>query len=363
MDINTDALLAKIDLVQLVNAPLQRVASTLGGEFSGPCPFCGGHDRFCVWPNHPCGRGRFWCRRCDRKGDAIQFLRERDGLSFHEAVRELGGYLPVRIEQWAPRVDRAAPLPVATHPPCPTWQARGRQLADKAEEALWAGENWALDELRRRGLDDDTIHRAGLGLNPTSWRDDPGRWGLDGKPVWLPRGIVIPWRADRELWRLNIRRPAGDLEGKKSPKYIGPRGWGGGNPIYGIGAVGRDRPVVMVEGELDALTVAQVAGHLVDAVATGSTDGGRRVRWISRLAMAPVVLIAFDADQAGDQAAGWWAGVLPNGLRWRPYYGDANAMHVGGIDVQEWITAGLLYFAELTGRPVMRDGVSTRADT
>ena len=34
-------------------------------EFAGPCPWCGGEDRFVVWPNQGQG-GRFMCRRCAR---------------------------------------------------------------------------------------------------------------------------------------------------------------------------------------------------------------------------------------------------------------------------------------------------------
>jgi hypothetical protein len=40
------------------------------------------------------------------------------------------------------------------------------------------------------------------------------------------------------------------------------------------------RPVVLVEGEFDALTVQQVAGDRAVAVATGSTSGSRRPAWV-----------------------------------------------------------------------------------
>ena len=74
-----------LDLVEQA-VPLKRVASTNGGEFSGPCPGCGGEDRFHVWPE----TGRYWCRGCGRKGDTIQFLRDFQGLSFRDACRVIG---------------------------------------------------------------------------------------------------------------------------------------------------------------------------------------------------------------------------------------------------------------------------------
>ncbi|MBZ0307011.1 MAG: hypothetical protein K8I82_13155, partial [Anaerolineae bacterium] len=57
---------------------LKRVASTNGGEYHGPCPFCGGKDRFIVQPDQPCG-GRWSCRHCSpRWQDGIAYVQERD---------------------------------------------------------------------------------------------------------------------------------------------------------------------------------------------------------------------------------------------------------------------------------------------
>jgi phage/plasmid primase-like uncharacterized protein len=53
------------DMVQLAEGAgvaLKKVASTNGGEWAGPCPGCGGSDRFRVWPVDRGGRGSFWCR-------------------------------------------------------------------------------------------------------------------------------------------------------------------------------------------------------------------------------------------------------------------------------------------------------------
>jgi hypothetical protein len=55
-------------------------------ERHGPCPFCGGTDRFIVFVDSD----RAWCRQCNWKGDSIQLLIDRDGLSFREAQRALG---------------------------------------------------------------------------------------------------------------------------------------------------------------------------------------------------------------------------------------------------------------------------------
>jgi putative DNA primase/helicase len=70
---------------------LKGPTSTNGPEFHGPCPFCGGKDRFWVCPEHPAGKGMWFCRHCNAKGgDAVAYLRQRDGASFKEALLKLG---------------------------------------------------------------------------------------------------------------------------------------------------------------------------------------------------------------------------------------------------------------------------------
>ena len=76
------------DLRSLVEQEVEvrRVSATNGGEHASPCPWCGGTDRFRLWPE----QRRYWCRQCGRKGDAIQFLRDYHGLSFKEACDAVG---------------------------------------------------------------------------------------------------------------------------------------------------------------------------------------------------------------------------------------------------------------------------------
>ena len=45
-----------------------------GAEFAGPCPLCGGKDRFLVWPEQNDGNGSYSCRQCGISGDVIQWF-------------------------------------------------------------------------------------------------------------------------------------------------------------------------------------------------------------------------------------------------------------------------------------------------
>jgi hypothetical protein len=339
-------------LLERDGVTLRKVSTRDGGEWQGgPCPFCGEGgrhkpDRFHAWP--AAATPRFWCRQCERKGDAIAYVRERRNLSYAEALDFLGladngnGGSAASSEPAAERILRPAYDPA--YPPSEEWQYRAILFCQETENHLWQPEGArALAWLRNdRGLTDDTIRAASLGYNPADFYEDRAAWALppeeddQGRPkrVWLPRGVVIPWGVAGNLWRVNIRRPVGD------PKYIGPAGWH--DALYRADTLVPGAPAVLVEGELDALTVAQHAGDLVAAVATGSTAGARRARWLAPLARCGRVLVAFDGDDPGEAAARYWLNVLTGARRWRAYYGkDANGQAMAGGDLRGWVSAGL----------------------
>lgn len=372
---------SSIDLLSLIRADvrLKKVAATHGGEWAGPCPFCGGAekraaDRFRVWP----AEGRFWCRRCRRSGDAIDYVRERHGLGFGAALDRLGleGCLHHEVTgaanrsatesaRWEGVVLRevttkqkkgnaktrgregaissawdALPLPrhEPQEPPSDAWQGRAIDFASECIDRLWTEEGararaWLVE---KRGLSEQTIMEGSLGYNPQDRRESPGQWGFeaDHRPVWLPRGITIPWAAGGHAWRVTIRRPEGD------PKYVAAAG--SANALFRSDRLAPGWPAVLVEGEFDALTIWQHAGGIVVAVATGSTTAARRPRWLAPLAACRMVLVAFDSDAAGEEAAAYWLNILPKARRWRPYFGkDANGLATSGGDVAAWILDGL----------------------
>jgi len=367
---------SSIDLLSLIRGDvrLKKVAATGGGEWAGPCPFCGGTekriaDRFRVWP----AKGRFWCRRCQRRGDAIDYVRERHSLGFGAALDRLGleGRLDREASEAAGRSGakntegegasvgtgavnaktrgregailsawEALPLPrhEPLEPPSDAWQGRAIDFCSECIDRLWSKEGarvraWLIE---KRGLNEQTIMDGSLGYNPGERRDAPELWGFgaDHKPVWLPRGITIPWVAAGHVWRVNIRRPEGD------PKYAAAAG--SATALYRSNTLAPGWAAVLVEGELDALTIWQHAGGIISAVATGSTTAARRPRWLAPLAACDVVLVAFDSDEPGEEAAAYWLNILPKARRWRPYFGkDANGLATSGGDVAAWILDGL----------------------
>lgn len=89
-----------VDLLALIghDTNLKKTANIQGRgpEYGGPCPFCGGEDRFKVQPQ----MGLWWCRQCspnEHWSDAPAYVMRRDGVPYPEALRRLG------LKEEAPR--------------------------------------------------------------------------------------------------------------------------------------------------------------------------------------------------------------------------------------------------------------------
>lgn len=80
---------------------------TQGNERVGPCPLCGGRDRFAI----NLRTNFFLCRKCDmRGGDQVALVQEVMGLSFPLALKWLCGDAPAFLDpaEMQRRRDRAA---------------------------------------------------------------------------------------------------------------------------------------------------------------------------------------------------------------------------------------------------------------
>jgi putative DNA primase/helicase len=104
--IDTTAVLSRVDIVDVIDAyvPLKKN----GTEFEACCPFhTEATPSFKVSP----GKQFYHCFGCGANGDAIKFLREYKGLSFQDAVRELGGEVPDTRSRGATTGTGVTPAP------------------------------------------------------------------------------------------------------------------------------------------------------------------------------------------------------------------------------------------------------------
>jgi DNA primase len=225
--------------------------------------------------------------------------------------------------------------------PTDQWMTGAARIAERATTQLLSNQGMEIGcaYLYRRGLTDDTIHAAQLGYIPVLRKPVAGTvCGID-RTIYLPHGIGVPWHLDDKIVRYQIRRLKSRHGQKMSqiplPDDAKP------NPLYFPAAtLIPGRPTVLVEGEIDALSIWQSAGDRVNVAATGSVAWARTMRNALTLAKSSIVLLAFDSDNAGDNAVAYWRDVLPKTKRiYVPFAKDANELLqvAGDSVVRKWV--------------------------
>jgi DNA primase len=329
-----------LELIQSDGFQYNKVSNTRGGEYHGPCPFCGGNDRFRIQP----AQDRFYCRGCGMKGDSIQYLRDFRKMEYFESLILLGRE-PV-YKKSAP-IFQTPKLATPTAPP-DAWQERASSFAGQSAARLWestaaAGRlrQWLHDE---KGLSDDSIRAAGLGFNPADLYEPRTTWGLpvalndkgNPKKVWLPGGLVIPFLQGDKVQRLRIRR---DNPGDGN-RYIVVSGSSSVPMTWG----NNKGAAVIVESELDGLLLSQEAGNLCAVVALGSAKAKPDSRTDALLKSAKTILVSLDSDEAGAKAAwDFWPKQYGRKVkRWPCLMGkDPSDSWKNSLDLRLWIQAGL----------------------
>ena len=330
----------EMNLLDLIGADGVKLKK-YGATYRGRCPFHDGKTETSLLVD--VDAGKYHCFGCDMHGDAIQWLRERRGLSFIEACEYLG-------HDPGPRKE-ARPAPAAWEPkeakaPGALWQSKAKAFLDRAIDTLWTPQG---DTMRawlhaEKGLSDATIKGACLGLALADTFEPRATWGLpedvndNGNPktVWIPAGLVIANIVSGSVHRLRIRRDdSGDgaryviVSGSSAVPLIINQDGGAG---------------VIVESELDALLLNQVAGDFVFVVAMGTATARPDIKTHALLKEAPIILIALDTDDAGAKAS-WkfWPETYGKAARrWPTVKGkDASEARLNGLDLRAWVLAGL----------------------
>jgi hypothetical protein len=320
MMVDVEQIRKSVNLLDLIgrDTTLKLMARTGGGEYAGPCPFCGGRDRLRVQPK----RGLWWCRQCSGEHwqDAIAYMMKRDNVDFQAACKRLsmGDIEPVVVKP-------IELVPSLNHKPRPDdWQEAARMIVSDCETMLWSADGESVRTwLHQRGLRDDSLRAWRIGFCP--------REGMY-HGLHVDRGITIPWFAGRDLWKINVRRPAGE------PKYRAVKG--SRQALYGVNMLAGKPDCLVVEGEFDAMLLWQEVGNLADVLTLGSTSGRLDERWLPVLLQVRRFWIVTDADEAGQDAAKYWLDLTgERGRRSMPPAGakDVTEAWQKGADLRAWV--------------------------
>ncbi len=287
-----------------------------GGQMMGLCPF---HDEsspsFSVQPQDKL----YHCFGCGVGGDIFEFVMEKEGLGFSEAVEALADRYGVELqrEQEDPRAEARR-------------QARQRlqQLLERAA-AYYANYLWeskeagkARDYLAGRGLSEQTLKDFGVGFAPSAWDKIlvAGQRAGFTVPEMASVGLVQKGRQGGEYdrFRSRIMFPIRDARGRalgfggramradQGAKYVNTAEtdfFHKSEILYGLdrarAAIAKANRAVVVEGYTDVLALHQ-AGLEGTVGVMGTAITPQQVQTLSGLVSE--VALALDADAAGQNA-------------------------------------------------------------
>jgi phage/plasmid primase-like uncharacterized protein len=249
-----------------------------GREHVGPCPVCGGTDRFAVNIVK-----QIWnCRHCAKGGDVIALVMHIDGITFPEAIETLTGNCTA-----GGTTSRRREVPVPT-------KTQQRDI----DTLLFADRIWrdtveltpeAIAYFERRKIDISAVpDRGGLRFHARC------PWESGTKPCVIGRYTTAIDNEPRGIWR----RP---VDGSK-PKAIGPaascviRLWPDDYVEQGL-VIGEG-----VETTLAAASILYKSTLLQPAWATGSAPNMVKFPVLSGID-AITILVDNDANGAGERAA------------------------------------------------------------
>jgi DNA primase len=259
----------RISIAALLGSHEREMSKAGTNSLEGPCPFCGGRDRF--WVNKT--KNKWGCRQCQKGGDAIELTMLLHRLDFREAVIELtGGTLPTATI--APVVEA-----IKTG-----WTDEQRAemrlfLSDTIDTLRSNGHPEGMSYLRGRGITAETAKTFNLGFVEAA--PLPGTVGRLTAPA-----IVIPWYdLGGNLVALRYRflesHTYVDAKEKEhiNTKMTAKAGSTFYRQLFGLRwltpipspVTAAGRWLVLVEGEINAMSIQQTASHArIDALSFGS---------------------------------------------------------------------------------------------
>ena len=296
----------QIDIVDVIGRSVE--LKRAGANYKGLCPF---HNEktpsFIVSPQ----KQIFTCfGGCGASGDVVTFVKRYYNLDFNEAVEKLADEYGIEIQKNSHKDDLEKYYEV------------NREAARLFYRNLTEKKNPGYTYMQRRGIQDSTIKKFGLGYAEDSWNnlyEYFKKKGTDEK-ILIELGLISK-KGDRcyDKFRNRVIFPIINTAGKvigfggralnneAMPKYLNSpenKVFQKKNNLYALNStrqdIGKEGSAIIVEGYMDAISLYQNGVRNV-AASLGTALTENQAKLINRYTKN--VILSYDADAAGQKAA------------------------------------------------------------
>ncbi len=276
--------------------------ATTAGEYKGPCPFCGGNDRFFIQTQGSL-EGHGTCRKCGFSGDKIDIYKKKTGKNLRELFQE---YMP-ECQYQAP-----AHTPINGSSPQPTTPRHTRQdkplLPQPSCMDEWNNQCLSIksagDVLKpfidRRGFSEDIINGL-IASGRLKIRTKNGKQSVAYSFSPLPGGDVgtIQYQTiDGEAYPFTVKN------GDPVNKILGTGHKAGGGVFFSCGPdIKSTKTAIITESVNNAITAHECFPDVSCIALGGSTFTGKLSELLPYMEALEKVIVCGDNDSAGDKMA------------------------------------------------------------
>lgn len=232
----------------------------VGSSYTGLCPF---HTEKTPSFNVSPSKRIYKCFGCGKSGDSVSFLMEHEKLSYIDAIRRLAERFSVDIEEAKKKKEYTRPL------------ARLEKLSTKTI-------NWFE---RERGISNNTLLR--LGITETL--------------EWMPQhqkevtAICFNYYKGSSLVNIKFRGPQKSFKLAKDAELI----------FYNLPAIQDAEECVIVEGEIDCLSLHECGIYNCVSVPNGASSGNLKLDYLDNcweyFENKKKIVICTDNDEPGNR--------------------------------------------------------------
>lgn len=301
-----EELKSQIDIVDVIGRSVQ--LKRAGSNYKGLCPF---HNEktpsFIVSPQ----KQIFTCfGGCGASGDVVSFVKRYYNLDFNEAVEKLANEYGISIKRNTYSDDREKYYEI------------NREAARFFYKNLTEVKNPGYSYFQKRGIEDRTIKKFGLGYAPDSWDALYNHFKTKGtdEKILVELGLLSEKNGKYyDKFRNRVIFPIINTAGKVigfggraltsevMPKYLNSpenKIFQKKNNLYALNItrqdIGKEGFAIIVEGYMDVISLYQNGVRNVSA-SLGTALTENQAKLVNRYTKN--VVLSYDADDAGQKAA------------------------------------------------------------